>query len=79
MEVQLKVPFIRKTNRVGAGGHPIVDFQQNELPREDEDPQWIKVGPQFPSDCSGDDPESSEEYDPQKDKCEKRKRYVAKA
>ena len=54
MEVQLKVPFIRKTNHVGAGGHPIVDFQQNELPREDEDPQWIKVGPQFPSDCSGD-------------------------
>ena len=24
MEVQLKVPFIRKANRVGAGGHPTV-------------------------------------------------------
>ena len=38
IEVQLKVPLIRITNRVGIGRHPIVDFQQNELPREDEDP-----------------------------------------
>ena len=42
-------------------------------------PQWIKIGSEFPSDCIGDGPVSSEEYDPQKDQINKRKRNVAKA
>ena len=56
-----------------------------EPPEEDEDieennsPQWLQTGPEYSSDYAGDGPDSSEEYDPEKDKAMKRKRINAKA
>ena len=44
-----------------------------EPPEEDEDieeneaPQWIQTGPEYSSDYAGDGPDSSEEYDPEKE------------
>ena len=49
-------------------------------PREEnEPPQWILTGPEYPFTYTGDGPHSSEEYDPEKDKATNRKRKQAKA
>ena len=51
-----------------------------EPPEDDEDieennaPQWIQTGHEYSSDNAGDSPDSSEEYDPEKDRVMKRKR-----
>ena len=56
-----------------------------KTPEDDEDieknnaPQWIQTGHEYSSDNAGDGPDSSEEYDPEKDKAGKRKRNIAKA
>ena len=44
-----------------------------EPPEEQEDPQWLEMGHEYPSDCNGDGPHSSEEYDPESDADRKRK------
>ena len=44
-----------------------------EPPEEREDPQWLEMGHEYPSDCNGDGPHSSEEYDPENDANRKRK------
>ena len=49
-----------------------------ETSEEYDNPQWIQTGPEYSSDYSGDGPDSSEEYDPEKDKAGKRKRNKAK-
>ena len=49
-----------------------------ETSEEYDNPQWIQTGPEYSSDYSGDGPDSSEEYDPEKDKAGKRKRNHAK-
>ena len=60
------------------------EYDVPEPPEEDEDieeneaPQWIQTGPEYSSDYAGDGPDSSEEYDPEKEKASKRKRESAK-
>ena len=46
---------------------------------EREAPQWLKMGGEYSSDNIKDGPDSSEEYDPEKDKATNRKRKQAKA
>ena len=46
---------------------------------EGDDPLLIQKGPERPSDYTCDGPDSSEEYNPEKDKAGKRKRNNAKA
>ena len=75
LKVQLKVPFITR-NKTAEN-----TSQEYHVPKpreEDEDPQWIQTGPQYSSDYAGDGPDSSEEYDPEKDNASKRKREKAK-
>ena len=50
-----------------------------EPTEQNEAPQWIEIGPEFSSDYTGDGPQSSEEYDPEKDQASKRKRNNRKA
>ena len=52
---------------------------EREAIEDNEAPQWIQTGPEYSSDYAGDGPDSSEEYDPEKDKAMKRKRNNANA
>ena len=50
-----------------------------EPPEEREDPQWLEMGGEYPSDNIMDGPHSSEEYDPENDYNSKRKHQKKKA
>ena len=50
-----------------------------EPPEERENPQWLQMGHEYPSDEFGDGPHSSEEYDPEIDANRKRKQLQNKA
>ena len=76
---QEEVPCFINANGKGAVEITGQEFHIPETSDEDEDPQWIQTGPEYSSDCSGDGPDSSEDYDPQQDKARKRKRNIAKA
>ena len=46
---------------------------------QSEEPQWLEMGHEYPSDNQGDGPHSSEEYDPEIDDIRKRKHQQKKA
>ena len=80
---------VRFKKNVVCGDYQFFSKQEKEVfcpepPEEDEDieeneaPQWIQTGPEYSSDYAGDGPDSSEEYDPEKEKASKRKRENAK-
>ena len=51
---------------------------EREAIEDNEAPQWIQTGPEYSSDYAGDGPDSSEEYDPEKETASKGKREKPK-
>ena len=73
-------------SQIYTGGLSRVSYQRcstirsvREPIEDNEAPQWLKMGPEFKSDNSGDGRDSSEEHDPEEDKAVKRKGNQAKA
>ena len=52
------------------------EYHFREPSEEDDGPLWIQTGPEYPSDYTGDGPDSFVEYNSEKEKAGKRKRNI---